>query len=258
MKTVVITGGASGLGKALANNYSAQGWQVIIADINQQAGNDVIESINNHGGNALFCYCDIGKPEDFKTLADFTRQTSGKCHLLINNAGVASAGTLMESDENEWQRLINLDLMSCVRGSKAFIPLLKSSASKSNPTSIVNIASLAGIAQMPGMITYNVVKAGVIALSESLRSELAKDHIHVAVVCPSFFKTNLTNSMISSDEATINRVNKWMEKSALTAESVASDIAKGVAQQQNIILSDKKIKPYLSLIGWLYTRILRK
>jgi len=148
--------------------------------------------------------------------------------------------------------------MSCVRGSKAFIPLLKSSASKTDPTTIVNVASLAGIAQMPGMITYNVVKAGVIALSESLRSELAKDHIHVAVVCPSFFKTNLTNSMISSDEATINRVNSWMEKSELTAESVASDIEKGVAQQQNIILSDKKIKPYLSLIGWIYSKILRK
>lgn len=258
MKTAVITGGASGLGKALAKTYSRLGWQIIIADINQPAGNDVINDINNNGGNALFCYCDIAKPEDFKTLADFTEQKFGMCHLLVNNAGVASAGTLMESDENEWQRLINLDLMSCVRGSKAFIPLLKSSASKTDPTTIVNVASLAGIAQMPGMITYNVVKAGVIALSESLRSELAKDHIHVAVVCPSFFKTNLTNSMISSDEATINRVNSWMEKSELTAESVASDIEKGVAQQQNIILSDKKIKPYLSLIGWIYSKILRK
>jgi len=258
VNTAVITGGASGLGKAIAIHYSKQGWQVIIADINQQAGNTVVDHINNNDGKALFYCCDIGKPADFQSLAKFTEQTSGQCHLLVNNAGVASAGTLMESNEDEWQRLINLDLMSCVRGSKAFIPLLKASASKSSPTTIVNIASLAGIAQMPGMITYNVVKAGVIALSESLRSELAKDYIHVAVVCPSFFKTNLTNSMVSSDEVTINRVNKWMEKSELTAESVANDIANGVAQQQNIILSDKKIKPYLALIGWIYSKILRK
>ncbi len=258
VKIAVITGGASGLGKAIAIHYAKQSWQIIIADINQQAGNIVVDDINNNGGNALFCFCDIGKPESFQTLAQFTEKKSGQCHLLVNNAGVASAGTLMESNEDEWQRLINLDLMSCVRGSKAFIPLLKVSASKSSPSTIVNIASLAGIAQMPGMIAYNVVKAGVIALSESLRSELAKDNIHVAVVCPSFFKTNLTNSMISSDEATINKINTWMEKSELTAESVALDIAEGIIQQKNIILSDKKVKPYLALIGWIYSKILRK
>ncbi|MCP4413701.1 MAG: SDR family NAD(P)-dependent oxidoreductase [Gammaproteobacteria bacterium] len=258
MKTAVITGAASGLGKAIAIHYSKHGWQVIVADINQLAGNNVVDDINNNGGNALFYYCDIGKPESFRSLAQFTEEKSGQCHLLVNNAGVASAGTLMESDEDEWQRLINLDLMSCVRGSKTFIPLLKVSASKSNPTTIVNIASLAGIAQMPEMIAYNVVKAGVIALSESLRSELVKDYIHVAVVCPSFFKTNLTNSMISSDEATINKVNTWMEKSELTAESVALDIAKGIIQRKNIILCDKKVKPYFALIGWIYSKILKK
>ncbi len=258
MKTVVITGAASGLGKAIANYYSQQQWQVVIADIQDELGKAVVEEINSQGCTAYYFHCNIGKPADFIDLARFTEETTGHCHLLVNNAGVASAGTLMQSDEAEWHRMINLDLMSCVRGCQAFIPLLKSSATASSPTSIVNIASLAGLALMPGMITYNVAKAGVIALSETLRGELVKDHIHVAAACPSFFKTNLTNSMISSDQATVNRVNGWMEKSALTADSVALDIAEGIAKGERLILSDKKIKHYFAVIGWLYSKILKK
>ena len=258
MRTVVITGAASGLGKAIANYYAIQQWRVVIADIQDQAGKEVVEDIRIRGGMAYYFHCNIGKPKDIFDLARFTEETTGECHLLINNAGVASAGTLMQSDEAEWHRMINLDLMSCVRCSMAFIPLLKYSASESSPNAIVNIASLAGLALMPSMITYNVTKAAVIALSESLRGELKRDHIHVAAACPSFFKTNLTSSMITSDQATINRVNGWMEKSALTADSVARDIAEGVAKGEILILSDQKLKRYLALMGWLYTKIFRK
>lgn len=258
MKTAVITGAASGLGKAIANHYANLGWQIVIADIQEQAGNKAVDEINSAGGNAIFYHCDIAKDENFRALAQFTKETSGKCNLLVNSAGVASAGNLMDTDETEWERLINLDLMSCVRGCKAFIPLIRESATEDSPNAIVNIASFAGIALMPGMMTYNVAKAGVIALSESLRCELRKEHIHVAVACPSFFKTNLTSSMISSDEATISRVNHWMEQSSLTAESVAIDIANGIDAKERIIISDHKVKIYIRIIGWIYSKILGK
>ena len=258
MKTAVITGAASGLGKAVANYYAKQGWQIIVADIQEQAGNESVNEIIANGGKAYFFHCDIAKPENFAALASFTKSTTGQCNLLVNSAGVASSGTLMDSNEAEWQRLINLDLMSCVHASKAFIPLLRESASPSSTNAIVNVASFAGIALMPGMITYNVAKAGVIAFSESLRCELRKEHIHVAAACPSFFKTNLTSSMTSSDPATIERINNWMENSPLTAESVAADIAKGVLKKETLIISDRKIKKYLSLMGWIYSKILRK
>lgn len=258
MKTAVITGAASGLGKAIANLYAKQGWQIIIADIQEQAGKEATDEINNAGGEALFCHCDVAKPEDFKSLATFTKATTGQCNLLVNSAGVASSGTLMDSDEDEWQRLINLDLMSCIRGSKAFIPLLQETASASSSNAIVNIASFAGIALMPGMMTYNVAKAGVIAFSETLRCELKDKHIHVAVACPSFFKTNLTASMTTSDAATIARVNNWMEKSSLTAESVATDIANAIVAKKSVIISDREVKKYISIMGWIYSKILRK
>ena len=251
MNTAVITGAASGLGKAIAQHYSGLGWNVIVADINDPAGEEVVAQLNaNNSATAFYTHCDISKPQDFDALMNFTRESTGACHLLVNNAGVASAGTLMNSDEDEWERLISLDLMSCVRGCKAFIPLIKESASAGSHSAIVNIASFAGLALMPGMATYNVAKAGVIALSETLRCELYKDHIHVAVACPSFFKTNLTQSMDTSDDATKQRINKWMETSGVTAEMVADDIAKAVSAKKFMILSHGYTRKIERIMRW--------
>jgi len=258
MNTIVVTGAASGLGKAITNYYSKLDYTIIVADINVEAGQQLVNEINNQSGKAFFFECDVGSVESLNALAAFTESTTGACHILINNAGVASAGTLMETDEAEWQRLINLDLMSCVRGCKAFIPLLKQSSSAESVNSIVNVASLAGLALMPGMMTYNVAKAGVVALSESLRCELKADHIHVAAACPAYFKTNLTSSMISSDQETIDKVERWMAKSQLTADSVAKDIAEGIAEGQMLILSGKKLQKYYRILKWLYYRIINR
>lgn len=258
MKTVVVTGAASGLGKAIAKHYANLDYQVIVADIQDELGQETVTEIIAMGGKANYFHCDISKVDDFSSLAEFTDQTTGQCNVLINNAGIAASGTLMQSTEDEWQRLIELDLMSCVRGAKAFIPLMKKSASNEAPNAIVNIASLAGVALMPGMMTYNVAKAGVIAFSETLRCELKREHIHVAAACPSFFKTNLTSSMLSSDAATIERIEGWMEKSALTAESVAKDIENGIDAKLNLIFSDNSMKKYFRRISWFYYKFMSK
>jgi len=255
MKTAVITGAASGLGRAIALHYSnpelvAEQWQIVIADIQDAEGQKVVEEISSVGGKAYYFHCDISMASDFEALARFTEDTTGGCNLLVNCAGIADAGTLMGTNEEDWQRMISLDLMSCVWGSKAFVPLLKKTALASEHTAIVNIASFAGIALMPGMMTYNVAKAGVIAFSETLRCELINDNIHVAVACPSFFKTNLTNSMISSDEATKARIIRWMEKSGITAERVAADIAKAVSSKEFMVLSHKETKQYYRNSRW--------
>jgi NAD(P)-dependent dehydrogenase (short-subunit alcohol dehydrogenase family) len=258
MKTVVVTGAASGLGKALAKHYANLDWHIIVADIKDGAGQETVSEITSMGGKANYFHCDILKADDFSALAEYTEQTTGQCNVLINNAGIASSGNLMQSTEDEWQRLIELDLMSCVRGAKAFIPLLKKSASLETPSAIANVASMAGVALMPGMITYNVAKAGVIAFSESLRCELKRDNIHVAAACPSFFKTNLTSSMLSSDPATIERIEGWMDKSKLTAESVAKDIADGIDAKLNLIFSDNSMKKYFRRMSWFYYKFMSK
>ncbi len=250
MKTAVITGAASGLGKAIALKYAQHNWQVIVADIEDEAGQAVVDEIHQLGKQAFFSHCDVSKTDDFDALVSFTEKTTGRCDLLVNNAGVASTGTLLETDEAEWQRMITLDLMSCVRGSKAFIPLLKKSACGSDHCTIVNTASFAGIALMPGMMTYNVTKAAVIALSESLRCELFRDNIHVAVACPSFFKTNLTRSMKSANTETIARIHRWMESSGVTAQTVAEDIFIAVKNREFLILTHKESKKFYRMSRW--------
>ncbi|HFB66024.1 MAG TPA: SDR family NAD(P)-dependent oxidoreductase [Aeromonadales bacterium] len=250
MKTAVITGAASGLGKAIAMKYARENWQIIVADIQDEAGKAVVDEINQLGAKAYYYHCDISRVADFEALADFTETTTGACHFLANNAGIASTGSLMETDEAEWERMISLDLMSCIRGSKAFIPLLMKSATAQEPTAIVNTASFAGIALMPGMMSYNVTKAGVIAFSETLRAELFQHNIHVGVACPSFFKTNLTDSMTSADDATIARVTRWMENSGVTADTVAEDIFNAVRDGEFLILTHKETKKFYKMSRW--------
>jgi NAD(P)-dependent dehydrogenase (short-subunit alcohol dehydrogenase family) len=262
MKTAVITGAASGLGKAIALHYSnptlaGEPWQIIIADIQDAEGQKVANEINSNGGSAQYFHCDISKPSDFEELAKYTEDATGRCDLMVNCAGIASAGSLMSTDEEQWQKLISLDLMSVIWGSKAFIPLLKKTAKPDAHAAIINIASFAGIALMPGMMTYNVTKAGVIAFSETLRCELFKSNIHVGVSCPSFFKTNLTNSMSDVDEATLERINRWMENSGVTAADVAADIANAVTNKEFMILSHKETKKMYRISRW-FPNYLRK
>ncbi len=262
MKTAVITGAASGLGKAIAERYSNpklvnDPWQIIIADIQDSEGQKVVQEINNNGGTAQYFHCDISKPSDFDELAKYTENATGRCDLMVNCAGIASAGSLMSTNAAEWQKLIALDLMSVVWGSKAFVPLLKKTATPNQHATVINIASFAGIALMPGMMTYNVTKAGVIAFSETLRCELFNSNVHVGVACPSFFKTNLTDSMTGSDEETKQRINRWMENSGVTAADVAADIANAVINKEFMILSHKETKKIYRMSRW-FPNYLRK
>ena len=257
MKTVVITGAASGLGKALANLFASKGYQVVVADIDEVAGQEVTSQLSTIT-TAHFHRCDVSDKDSLQELAQFVDTTCGSCHVLINNAGIASSGNLMQTDDDEWQRLITINLMSCINSSMSFMGLLKSTATEQSPATIVNIASLAAFGLLGGMMSYNVSKAAVVAFSESLRCELARDHIHVVAACPSFFKTNLTSSMTTSDADTIARVERWMEKSALTADSVAEDIYQGIGDKEILIFSDKHVRRLYKIYTFIYNLMVPK
>ena len=232
-KRIVITGAASGLGRATALRFAKEGWSVCIADIHLQRAAEVAREVEQVGGQALVFECNIARAEDFLALAQHVEAQWGGVDILVNNAGISSAGSLQESSYEEWQRLLDINLMGVVRGCKTFTPLL----AKQGQGQIVNVASFAGIASAPGMVTYNVAKAGVISLSESLRHELSADKIDVSVVCPAFFPTNLMESM--NKEATKALVTKLMKRSGVTAEDVAEHIYKGVAARDFMLITHK-------------------
>tara|TARA_R110001592_G_scaffold52511_14_gene160735 strand:- start:6673 stop:7497 length:825 start_codon:yes stop_codon:yes gene_type:complete len=232
-KRIAITGAASGLGRALALRFAREGWSICIADIHMERAAEVANEVEKAGGSALVFECNISKAEDFQSLANYLEGEWGGVDILVNNAGISSSGTLQESSYEEWQRLLDINLMGVVRGCKVFTPLL----AKQGQGHIVNVASFAGIASAPGMVTYNVAKAGVISLSESLRHELSADNIDVSVVCPAFFPTNLMESM--NKEETKKLVTKLMKRSGVTAEDVADHIYKGIENKDFMLITHK-------------------
>lgn len=221
---VFITGGASGLGRAIALLYARQGAQVCIGDITPEQGVETEQAINDAGGEGLFVECDVRRLSDFEKAKDTLVKRWGGVDVVVNNAGVASAGTIEDTTIADWEWILDINVMGVVRGCKVFTPLLKEQGSGT----IVNIASMAGLMLAPLMCSYNVSKAGVIALSETMNHEFVGTGVNVCVVCPAFFQTNLTSSMRSHLPGIQSNVNKLMKRSGVTAEDVASDIERAV------------------------------
>lgn len=245
-KRIAITGAASGLGRAIALHFARHQWQVVVADIQEQAGLAVVAEIEALGGTAWYQYCDVSRDADFVQLAAWVDEQLGGLEVLVNNAGVASAGPLMGASEEEWQRLLEINLMSCVRGSRNCIPMM----TRVGSGHIVNIASFAALALAPGMMTYNVAKAAVLALSEGLRAELYDQGIAVSVVCPAFFKTNLLDSMQDTSPALLKRVERMMQHSGVTAQDVAADIFAAVASRRFMVITHPEARRFYRLQRW--------
>jgi NAD(P)-dependent dehydrogenase (short-subunit alcohol dehydrogenase family) len=183
MQTVLITGGASGLGEALAHHYAKQDFEVCIVDLDSERSNEVVTAINKLQGKAFFLLCDITNDTDIETLKQQLQSRWGKVDVLINNAGVATGGALEFEDIEQWEWAININVFGIVRMCRAFVPLMK----QQGAGRIVNIPSQAGITPAPLMVSYNASKAAVVSFSETVHLELADSNIHVSVACPGFF-----------------------------------------------------------------------
>lgn len=237
MKKVLITGAGSGLGKALALRYAKQGAEICIADVNAEDGNEVATQINESGGVAFFQACDITKQWDVDKLAITVAERWKSIDMLINNAGVATAGKLESESMEQWEWVMGINLLGHVRMTKGCLPLLRNS--KSAEKDIVNIASQAGLTTAPGMGSYSVSKAAMVCYAETAHLELAHEGIHVSVVCPAFFDTNLNKSLRSDDAGMQNVVNKMIKKSGISADEIADKVYTAVAARKFMVITHK-------------------
>ena len=151
---------------------------------------------------------------------------------------MASGGSLSDESIAQWKWIFDINLLGMVRVSKAMLPLFKAQGAGY----FVNIASQAGLTPIPYMNSYNAVKAAVVSLSETMKLELAPDNIDVSVVCPSFFKTNLDESMRSANPASHKMLNKLFAKADMSKEDVAQSIYQQVNAKQFLILTHKEGK----------------
>lgn len=254
---VFVTGGAGGLGRAIALRYAREGARVCIGDINPDAGASVAREINLSGGEGHYMECDVRRLTDLeKACAELTEKWGG-VDVVVNNAGVASAGSIEDTTLADWEWIIDINVLGVVRGCKAFTPQFKNQGSGT----FVNIASMAGLMLAPLMGSYNVSKAGVIALSETLSQELRGDGIHVSCVCPAFFQTNLASGMRSDIPGIQQNVGKLMKRSTITADHVAEDIVRSVKNRDFWVLPHMKerrlwiLKRYLP---WAFDRLMHQ
>lgn len=227
-RRVLITGGASGLGLALAKAFRARGDQVLVGDLAETAPDSVPDGVD-------YIALDVRSQQAWDAALAHVRETWGGLDVLVNNAGVATGGRIDVEAISDWERVLDINLLGVVRGCQTFTPLLKEQRSGH----IVNTASLAGLVHGPGMSSYNAAKAGVVALSETLGFELAPWDIHVSAICPAFFKTNLHESLQGKDTAMEETALKLITRANMTAEQVAEVVLKGIDKHKRIILTDR-------------------
>lgn len=184
----VVTGAGSGIGRSFAVELAKRGGSIVCADINLEAAKETVKLIEQLGQKAFAVQCDVGQAEQVQALADQAEQLlDHPVTLIINNAGVGLGGKFDEMSLEDWKWCMHVNLWGVIHGCHAFVPKLK----KLGYGAIINVASAASYTAAPEMSVYNVTKAGVLALSETLSAELRKFNIKVNVLCPTLVPTNI-------------------------------------------------------------------
>ncbi len=247
---VLITGGASGLGRALAGLYAARGDRVLVTDL--------ADHLPTTTGAADVGYLRLDVRDD----ADWERARSevldrwGGLDVLINNAGVAAGGRIDVIPVEDWQWIIDVNLLGVVRGCRTFVPVFKDQGAGR----IVNVASVAGLVHPPNMSSYNAAKAGVVALSETLLHELAPYGVDVSVVCPAFFRSSLDQSLRASDPALEEPARALISGARQSADTVAASTLAALDKGHYLILphAEAVLARAAKRLAWpLYHRVMR-
>ena len=215
----VITGAGSGLGRALSLALAKRGSKVLVADIDLTSAEETAQAVVAAGGHALTQRCDVAKAEEVEKLAELADAEFGGSDLIANNAGVGVGGAIGDVSLQDWQWVMNINLWGVIYGCHVFGPRFK----RQRSGHILNIASAAGLLCAPDMAPYNVTKAGVVALSETLCAELAPFSVGVTVVCPTFFKTQIADKsrFTGKSDRLVAAAKQMMERSTVQAGDVA-------------------------------------
>ena len=236
MTRVIVTGAASGLGRAIALRYARDGADICLADVNTEGAQETQALVVAEGGKAWTASLDVSVPGQWESLMQDVQARWGGLDVLVNNAGVGAGDRIEQGHWQDWEWIIDINLKGVVLGCRTFTAMMKAQGGGQ----ILNVASLAGLMNLPGMASYNVTKAGVVALSETIHYELKPYGIGVTVLCPSFFKTNLGTSLRTTDPTAQENLAKLYEASELNADEVA-DKAYRAMQKNHLICNPHKL-----------------
>jgi len=259
-KVAVITGGASGLGLAMAKRFAAQGMKLVLADIEEGPLHAAVGGFARQGVHALGVRTDVSRADEVEALAARAYDVHGAVHLLCNNAGVAPGGLAWENSVADWEWCLGVNLWGVVHGLRSFVPRMLAQDAAAH---IVNTASVAGLLSPPNMAVYCVSKHAVVTLSECLYQDLRGKNaaIGVSVLCPAYVPTgisesernrpddlkNPTRAMSAEEIARKEQMRHAVKSGRITAEQVADSVFEAVRDDRFYILTHEKIKAAIEI-----------
>ena len=249
-KVAVVTGAASGIGRAMAERFAAEGMKVVLADIEPGALGQAEKELKAKGAPVLAVRCDVSKAADMEALAKKTVDGFGAVHIVCNNAGVVPpAGPLWERTEADWQWVLGANLWGVIHGVRIFVPIMLQQGTEGH---IVNTASLAGLVSVPWLGIYNVTKHAVVTFSETLYRELAATGaaVKVSVLCPAWVRTRLADAdrnrpaelqnperEKNAQELAIEQAVRGFLDSGISTEEVADAVVSAIEEERLYILT---------------------
>jgi len=236
-KRAFITGAASGLGKAFCMDLARDGWMIGMADNNVTALELAAADIQNAGGRPLLFPLDVSDKDQYQQVAaDFLAQAGG-IDLLFNNAGVGDGSIFEDYSLENYEWMVGINQMGVLYGCYYFVPAMK----KQRSGHILNTASAAAIGCAPTMAAYNITKAAVLALSETLYGELMDYQVHVSCIMPTYFKTNVIQHA-RGGELVKKATQHFINRSGLEAPEVAAEILARAGKKELYIILPKSAR----------------
>ena len=261
-KVAFITGGASGMGLAMARSFAAAGMKVAIADVEQAALDRVKAEFDASNAEGITLRVDVTDRAAMEAAADATEAAFDKVHVLVNNAGVAVGGSLDQMSYEDWDWVMGVNLDGVVNGLQAFLQRIKAHGEGGH---VVNTASLAGHFAIPGLGIYTATKYAVVGISETLRADLKQHNIGVSVLCPGVVNTNIFDSgrnrpshlqgetdtaqmVLSEDLAEPEREQRMAEMMAraLDPAVVGDMVLHSIQEDEFYIFSHPEVEPMVS------------
>ena len=231
-KVAVVTGGGSGIGRAVCEETARRGALVIAADINMEAAQKVASAIVENGGKAEAAHIDVAREEDVRKLVEETAFTHGRIDYMFNNAGIGIVGEVRDMDLDHWRRIIDVNLWGVIYGTTAAYQVML----EQGFGHIVNTASMAGLIPPPGLTAYSTTKYAVVGLSTSLRAEAVGLGVKVSVICPGLIRTGIVDAItyINIEREDVDSLLEQIKM--MDPDKGARIILRGVARNKAIII----------------------
>jgi NAD(P)-dependent dehydrogenase (short-subunit alcohol dehydrogenase family) len=228
----IVTGGASGIGRSLCSRLSQRGATVIIADVNAQEAQKVVEGIHEYGGQGQAYEVDVSQGDDIQSFMDDVVRKYGQIDYMFNNAGIEINGEILSVESGDWSRGVDINLKGVMYGTNAAYRIMV----EQGFGHIVNTASIAGLIPLPGLSYYAATKHAVVGFSLSLREEAKASGIKVSVVCPTLVSTDIRTNTAKILSRDVPEYTEFPLGRRLEAEDCAEQILRGVLRNRAIII----------------------